>query len=56
MHTRCESRKKEILINILGYLLEVIIKSWRFGFFSFEKNLATFGHFFHEKSRQKKHC
>jgi hypothetical protein len=33
-------------LYILGYLLELIIKIWRFGIFF----LFSLGHFFHEKS------
>jgi len=47
--------KKQKYFYILGYLLEINMKIWRFGFF-FLRNLAILGHFFHEKIRQKKHC
>jgi hypothetical protein len=38
--------KKSKSFYVLGYLLELIIKIWRFG----KKFLLSLGHLFHEKS------
>jgi len=48
LQTRYESRKKTESSYILGYLRELIIKIWRFGFV-FVQNLVSLGQFFHEK-------
>jgi hypothetical protein len=50
LHTRrYESRKKTESLYILGYLLELIIEIWRFGFYYFW-NLANLSHFFSMKN------
>jgi len=49
LHTRYESRKKTESSYVLGYLQELIMKIWRFGFI-FVQNLVSLGHFFHKKS------
>jgi len=50
LYNRNEDRKKkEEFFYILGFLLEVIIRLWRFGIFLI-RNLTNLGHFSHEKS------
>jgi hypothetical protein len=44
LHRRHESWKKSEYFYILGYLLELIIRLWRFGVF-FNRNQANLSHF-----------
>jgi hypothetical protein len=46
VHSRYESREKNRIFFIFGYLLKLIIKIWQFDFF---KESSEFGPFFHGK-------
>ncbi len=49
LYTRNESREKAKSLYVLGYLLELIIKIWRFGILFFLQNLTNFLNLFIHK-------
>jgi hypothetical protein len=41
---KVEGKKKHESFYVIGYLIELVIKIWQFGF-TFLQNLASLGHF-----------